>query len=60
MYHVVFAPKYKRNIFFADKREEIKDIIKQLCEWEEVEIIEGEICPDHGHLLLIILSKISV
>ena len=41
-YHVVFAPKYRRKVFYADKREEIRDIIRQLCEWKGVEIIEGE------------------
>ena len=59
-YHVVFAPKYRRKVFYADKREEIRDILRQLCEWKGVEIIEGEICPDHVHLLLSIPPKISV
>lgn len=51
-YHVVFAPKYRRKVFFQDKREDIRDIIKTLCQWKGVDIIEGEICPDHIHLLL--------
>ena len=59
-YHVVFAPKYRRKVFFADKREEIRDIIRKLCAWKGVEIIEGEICPDHVHLLLSIPPKYSI
>ena len=59
-YHVVFAPKYRRMVFFADKREEIRDIIRKLCAWKGVEIIEGEICPDHIHLLLSIPPKYSI
>ena len=59
-YHIVFAPKYRRKVFYQDKREEIRDIIRQLCEWKGVEIIEGEICPDHIHLLLSIPPKMSV
>ena len=59
-YHVVFAPKYRRQVFFADKREEIRDIIRKLCAWKGVEIIEGEICPDHVHLLLSIPPKYSI
>ena len=59
-YHVVFAPKYRRKVFFSDKREEIRDIIRKLCAWKGVEIIEGEICPDHVHLLLSIPTKYSI
>ena len=59
-YHIVFAPKYRRKVFFNDKRAEIRDIIKTLCDWKSVEILEGEICPDHIHLLVSIPPKISV
>ena len=59
-YHVVFAPKYRRKLFYEEKREDIRDIIITLCEWKGVEIIEGEICPDHIHLLLSIPPKMSV
>ena len=45
-YHVVFAPKYRRKVFFAEKRTGIREIIRQLCEWKGVEIVEGEICPE--------------
>ena len=57
-YHVVFAPKYRRKVFFNEKRDDIRDIIRTLCQWKGVEIIEGEICPDHIHLLLSIPPKI--
>ena len=59
-YHIVFAPKYRRQVFFGEKREGIREIIRTLCKWKGVEIIEGEICPDHVHLLLSIPPKISV
>ena len=55
-YHIVFAPKYRRKVFFDEKRKEIR----QLCEWKGVEIIEGEICPDHVHMLVSIPPKVSV
>ena len=58
-YHVVFAPKYRRKVFFEDKRLEIRDILRTLCEWKGVEIIEGEVCPDHIHMLLSIPPKYS-
>ena len=59
-YHVVFALKYRRKVFFEDKRLEIRDILRTLCEWKGVEIIEGEVCPDHIHMLLSIPPKYSV
>ena len=59
-YHIVFAPKYRRKVFFGEKRAEIREILRQLCQWKGVEIIEGEVCPDHIHLLLSIPPKISV
>ena len=59
-YHLVFAPKYRRKVFFEGKRLEIRDILRKLCEWKGVEIIEGEICPDHVHLLVSIPPKMSV
>ena len=59
-YHIVFAPKYRRKVFFYEKREAVREIIKTLCDWKGVEIIEGEVCADHVHLLLAILPKMSV
>jgi len=59
-YHIVFAPKYRRKVFYEEKREAIREIIRELCKWKGVEIIEGEVCPDHIHLLLSIPPKMSV
>ena len=59
-YHIVFAPKYRRKVFYNEKRESIREIIRTLCQWKGVDIIEGEICPDHIHLLLSIPPKMSV
>ena len=59
-YHIVFAPKYRRKVFFYEKREAVREIIKTLCDWKGVEIIEGEVCADHVHLLLAIPPKMSV
>mgnify|MGYP000219503734 FL=1 len=59
-YHIVFAPKYRRKVFYEEKRLEIREIFRKLCEWKGIEIIEGEICPDHIHLLVSIPPKYSV
>ena len=42
-YHIVFAPKYRRKVFCAERRLEIREILRQLCQWKGVEIIEGEV-----------------
>ena len=59
-YHVVFAPKYRRKVFYGEKREAIGKILRQLCEWKGVNIIEAEVCPDHVHMLIEIPPKFSV
>ena len=59
-YHIVFAPKYRRKVFFGQKRLEIGAILRSLCEWKEVEIVEAEVCPDHVHMLVSIPPKLSV
>ena len=59
-YHIVFVPKYRRKVFFGEKRIEIGAILRSLCEWKEVEIIEAEVCPDHVHMLVSIPPKLSV
>ena len=59
-YHVVFAPKFRRKVFFGEKRAEIGQIVRQLCEWKGVNIREAEVCPDHIHMLVDIPPSISV
>ena len=59
-YHVVFAPKYRRQVFYGEKKREIDEILRRLCEWKGVTILEAECCPDHVHMLLEIPPKMSV
>ena len=59
-YHIVFAPKYRRKIFYGEKREEIGKILRELCGWKCVTIIEAEVCPEHIHMLVEIPPKMSV
>ena len=49
-YHVVFAPKYRRRVFFGEKRREIGSILRTLCNWKGIKIIEAEVCPGHIHM----------
>ena len=59
-YHIVFAPKYRRKEIYGDKKKEIGKILRMLCEWKGVEIIEANACKDHIHMLVSIPPKISV
>ena len=59
-YHIVFAPKYRRKVFYGEKREGIGKILRKLCEWKGIEIHEAELCPDHVHMLVSIPPKVSV
>ncbi len=59
-YHIVFAPKYRRKVFFEEKRIEVGTILRELCKWKGVDIIEAEVCPDHVHMLVEIPPKMSV
>jgi len=59
-YHIVFAPKYRRKVFFNEKRLEIGKILRKLCEFKQVNIIEAEVCSDHIHMLVEIPPKMSV
>jgi putative transposase len=59
-YHIVFTPKYRRKIIYNQYKTDIRDILKQLCAYKGVEIIEGHLMPDHIHMLVSIPPKYSV
>lgn len=59
-YHIVFAQKYRRKAIYGQYRDSIGQIIRQLCNYKGVEIIEGHLMPDHVHILVSIPPKYSV
>lgn len=59
-YHIVFAPKYRRKVIYNKLRKDIGVILKRLCSYKGVEIIEGHLMPDHVHMLVTIPPKYSV
>ena len=59
-YHVVFAPKFRRQIIYGKLKQDIGKILRDLCARKDVEIIEANACPDHIHMLLSIPPKYSV
>ena len=59
-YHIVFIPKYRRKAIYGKLRRDIGVILRRLCEYKGVEIIEANACIDHIHMLVKIPPKISV
>ena len=59
-YHLVFAAKYRRQAIYGKVKEDIGRMLRKLCEYKEVEILEAEACPDHIHMLVTIPPKYSV
>lgn len=59
-YHIVFAPKYRRQVIYGKIKSDIGVMLRKLCEWKGVEIIEAEACQDHIHMLVSIPHKISI
>ncbi len=59
-YHIVFAPKYRRQVIYSKIKADIGQILRKLCEIKKVEILEANACPDHIHILLKIPPNLSV
>ena len=59
-YHIVIVPKYRRKVIYYEYRKDLQEIIRTLCRYKQVEIIEGHMMPDHVHLLLSIPPKTSI
>ena len=59
-YHIVFAPKFRRQIIYGKIKMDIGQILRKLCEYKGIEIIEAEACKDHIHMLVSIPPKYSI
>ena len=59
-YHIVFAPKYRRQVIYGKIKVDIGMMLRKLCEYKGIEIIEAEACKDHIHMLVSIPPKYSV
>ncbi|PKM79678.1 MAG: IS200/IS605 family transposase [Firmicutes bacterium HGW-Firmicutes-14] len=59
-YHIVFAPKYRRRVIYDKIKNDIGKILRTLCDYKKVAILEANACPDHIHMLVSIPPKISV
>ena len=59
-YHIVFIPKYRRRVMYGKLKGDVREIIKKLCGYKKVEIIEGAVCSDYVHICVAIPTKLSV
>lgn len=59
-YHIVFIPKYRKKVLYGRLRQDVREIIKTLCKYKNIEIISGAVCSDHVHLSVSIPPKISI
>ena len=59
-YHVVFAPKYRRKTLYGKLRRKVGEILRELCRQRGVELVEGNLRPDHVHMCLSVPPKFSV
>ena len=59
-YHIVFAPKYRRKVIYGKIKADIGKMLRKLCEYKVIEIIEAEACPDHIHMLISVPPKYSI
>ena len=57
---MVFAPKFRRQVIYGKLKGEIGKMLRKLCEYKGIEILEANACPDHIHMLLVIPPKNSI
>ena len=59
-YHIVFAPKYRRQVIYGKIKADIGKMLRKLCEYKQIEIFEAEACKDHIHMLISVPPKYSI
>ena len=59
-YHIVFIPKYRRKVISGKLKTDIREILRTLCRYKKVEILEGAVCVDHVHLCVSIPPKLAI
>ena len=59
-YHIVFAPKYRRQVIYGKIKADIGQMLRKLCEYKQIEILEAEACKDHIHMLISVPPKYSI
>ena len=58
--HIVWTTKYRRKILKADVANRVRDIVREECRKQKVEILKGHISSDHVHILVSIPPQITI
>ena len=59
-YHIVFIPKYRKKVMYGKVRDDMREILRTLCQYKKVEIVAGAVCPDHVNMYVKIPPKLSI
>ncbi len=59
-YHIIWCPKYRFKIMRGALRHSVDEILRQLCEWKKLELLEMNVQEDHVHMVVSIPPKFSV
>ena len=59
-YHIVFIPKYRKKVLYGKLMQDVREILKTLCKYKNVEIVSGAVCTDHVHLCVSVPPKYSI
>ena len=59
-YHIVWIPKYRQKRLYGELKADVREIIRTLCEYKRVELVEGAVCVDHVHICVMIPPKMKV
>lgn len=59
-HHIVFIPKYRKRALYSQTREDVREILRTLCRYKSIEIVEGAVCLDYVHLCMSIPPKMSI
>ena len=59
-YHIVFIPKYRKKVLYGNLMQDVREILKTLCKYKNIEIVSGAVCIDHVHLCVSVPPKYSI
>ncbi|GHT75523.1 IS200/IS605 family transposase ISDha13 [Spirochaetia bacterium] len=59
-YHVVIVPKYRKKVLYGRMRKRVGAILRELCRYKGIEILEAHAMIDHIHMCLSVPPKYSI
>ena len=59
-YHVVIVPKYRHKVLYGKVKKRVGEILRALCRYKGLELLEGHAMPDHIHMCISVPPKYSI